>query len=60
MERLSGEDARAVNRIANRGVLFEDDNVETTARKTAGCNEPRRTGANDDGVMHPMMSFNRT
>jgi hypothetical protein len=41
-----------VNRITDRGVLFEDDDIETPTREKAGCHEPRRTGANDDGVMH--------
>ena len=53
VERLTRQDAGAVNGMAHGFVLLEDDDVEAALAEQASGVQAGRAGADDDDVVHP-------
>ena len=52
VEGLGGDDARAMYRLPDMRVLFEEHHVMARSRELPACIEPGRTAADDDDIAH--------
>ena len=51
VECLTGEDARAVDRIAYDLMFFEECDTQPALRQLKTCKQPGGTSTNDDGII---------